>query len=71
MPFGLANTPATFQSYINSAAVQEYLDILVLSYLNDILISSEREEGHTEHVSIGSREVETFSFIHHVEEICI
>ena len=37
MPFGLTNIPATFQSFINTT-LQEYLDIFVTTYLNNILV---------------------------------
>ena len=37
MPFGLSNTPATFQEYINMI-LAEKLDIFNIVYLNDILI---------------------------------
>ena len=37
IPFGLTNAPSTFQSLINTT-FQEYLDIFVTAYLNDILV---------------------------------
>ena len=37
MPFGLFNTPATFQEYVNKI-LAEKLDIFVIVYLDDILI---------------------------------
>ena len=39
MPFGLTNTPTTFQRWINST-LKRYLDICCLVYLNDLLIDS-------------------------------
>ena len=49
MPFGLANAPATFQSYINDT-LREYLDDFCIAYLDDILVYSTTREEHTEHV---------------------
>ncbi len=40
MPFGLSNTPASFQGYINKI-LAEKLDIFVVVYLDDILIYTE------------------------------
>ncbi len=37
MPFGLSNTLASFQSYINKIFIKQ-LDIFVVVYLDDILI---------------------------------
>ena len=49
MPFGLTNTPATFQAYINSA-LSDLLNKCCVVYLDDILIYSDNEEQHTEHI---------------------
>ena len=49
MPFGLCNAPGTFQGYINET-VREYLDVFCTAYIDDILVYSETEEEHTEHV---------------------
>ena len=49
MPFGLVNTPVTFQGYINRV-LHDCLDVTYLAYLDDILIFSEDEAEHTEHV---------------------
>lgn len=49
MPFGLANAPVTFQAYINRA-LAPMLDVYAIVYLDDILIFSEGEEQHVEHV---------------------
>ena len=40
MPFGLSNTSATFQGYVNKI-LAEKLDIFVFVYLDDILIYTE------------------------------
>jgi len=49
MPFGLTNTHATFQAYINDA-LRPFLDRFCTAYLDNILIYSENEEQHIEHV---------------------
>ena len=43
MPFGLSNTPASFQGYINKILVEK-LDIVIIGYLDDILIYT-KDEG--------------------------
>ena len=47
MPFGLVNTPATFQAMMNKI-LREFLDHGVVVYLDDILIYSKSEEEHIE-----------------------
>ena len=47
--FGLVNTPVMFQGYINRV-LHDCLDVTCLAYLDDILIFSEDEAEHTEHV---------------------
>ena len=49
MPFGLKNAPATFQRFIN--AVLSGLDF-VFCYMDDILVFSESESQHIEHLAI-------------------
>lgn len=49
MPFGLTNSPPTFQHFINDC-VREYLNIFCTAYLDDILIYSDTLEEHQEHV---------------------
>lgn len=48
MPFGLTNVPATFQRFIFKA-IEEYLDIFVVIYLDDILVFSKTLKEHIEH----------------------
>ena len=50
MPFGLTNTPATFQQYINEV-MQGLHDICVLVYLDDILIFSKDLDMHKQQVA--------------------
>src|SRR6202161_1797666 len=49
MPFGLCNAPGTFQNYINEA-VRDYLDHFCTAYMDNILVYSNNEEEHTDHV---------------------
>jgi hypothetical protein len=46
---GLTNALVTFQSYINNA-LQGYVDNFCIIYLDDILIYSQSEEEHTQHL---------------------
>ena len=49
LPFGLTNGPATYQRYMNDVLF-EYLDDFYTAYLDDILIYSENQAEHEEHV---------------------
>jgi hypothetical protein len=49
LPFGLTNGPATYQRYMNDVLF-DYLDDFCTAYLDDILIYSDSELEHTEHV---------------------
>jgi hypothetical protein len=50
MPFGLTNTPATFQAYMDDC-LRPYMDDFVVCYLDDILIYSEDPAQHEGHVT--------------------
>jgi hypothetical protein len=45
MPFGLSNAPATFQNMMNHI-FQDFLDLGLIVYLDNILIYAETEEEH-------------------------
>src|SRR5260221_2183716 len=49
MPFGLSNTPAAFQRFINEV-LGDLMDICTLGYLDDILVYSDSLEDHQDHV---------------------
>ncbi|KAJ1138224.1 hypothetical protein NDU88_004615 [Pleurodeles waltl] len=49
MPFGLCNAPVAFQFFLNDV-LREYLDIFAIVYINDILIYSDNENEHVQHV---------------------
>jgi hypothetical protein len=48
MPFGLTNAPAGFQRFIFDV-LEEYLDIFVMAYLDDILVFSKTLKEHIQH----------------------
>lgn len=49
MPFGLTNAPATFQSYIHEA-LKGLIDLICVTYIDDILIFSNSYEQHVKDV---------------------
>jgi hypothetical protein len=49
MPFRLANTPSTFQHYVNEV-LRLFLNIFYTAYIHDILIYSDNLEDHRKHV---------------------
>ncbi|KAJ1208721.1 hypothetical protein NDU88_004104 [Pleurodeles waltl] len=49
MPFGLCNAPAAFQFFLNDV-LREYLNIFAIVYIDDILIYSDNENEHVQHV---------------------
>jgi hypothetical protein len=51
MSFDLANAFATFHIHINFA-LKKYLNDFCVCYLNDILIYSQKEKNHTNHVRL-------------------
>ena len=49
MPFGLANGPSSFQTYINDV-LHGMLDVFCTAYIDDVLIYSNSKKEHREHV---------------------
>ena len=69
MPFGVTNAPATFQRLMNTIFKDE-LDAFVSVYLDDILVFSEMEEEHLQHVRVALerlREAKLFARLHKCE----
>ncbi len=51
LPFGLTNSPATYQRYINNMLF-EYLDIFYTAYLDNILVYSDNELEYNSYVKL-------------------
>ena len=51
MTFGFSNAPPTFKRAMNYL-FQEWLDVFVLLYLDDILVYSKSEAEHEEHLRL-------------------
>ena len=51
MPFGLTNAPSVFMQLMNSV-LADYIDDFVTVFIDDILIYSNDETQHTQHVKL-------------------
>jgi hypothetical protein len=49
MPFGLANAPATFQTYINKVLIG-FVDVCCVVYFNNIFIYFKDKREHERHI---------------------
>ena len=49
MPFDLVNAPAMFQTYINRVLIK-ILDVFATAYFDDIIIYSETQKDHQQHI---------------------
>ena len=69
MPFGVTNAPATFQHLMNTIFKDEP-NAFVSVYFDDILVFSEMEEEHLQHVRVALerlREAKLFARLHKCE----
>ncbi|KAG5716111.1 hypothetical protein E4T56_gene10872 [Termitomyces sp. T112] len=62
MPFGMTNSPATFQYFMNDI-FHDMNDVFVIIYLDNILIYSNSPAEHLEHCSFHTTEVEYLGVI--------
>ena len=60
MPFGLTNTSITFMNRMHRV-FQPYLDQFIVVFINDILIYSQSEDKHENHLRMFSRHSGTIS----------
>ncbi len=51
MPYGLSNSPAVFQTLVNDV-LRDVVNRFVFVYLDDILIFSQNERDHIQHVRL-------------------
>jgi hypothetical protein len=51
MLFRLTNAPAICQALINNV-LQEYLDIFIIAYLDNILVFSRNKVEHIDHIKL-------------------
>ena len=52
MLFSLANTPSTFQNYINNILGSDILDVFGTTYVDDILVYSQALKEHQKYVKL-------------------
>src|SRR6266700_4819817 len=50
-PFGLVNTPSSFQHFINNT-LRPYLDVFYITYINNILVYSNNLAEHWKYINL-------------------
>ena len=70
MPFGLTNSLATFQAYINKA-LSRLVDVICVVYLDYILIYSENLEDHRRHVREVFERLRRFSLYANLKKMLV
>ncbi|KAG5726541.1 hypothetical protein E4T56_gene4663 [Termitomyces sp. T112] len=70
MPFGMTNSPATFQYFMNDI-FHDMNDVFVIVYLDNILIYSNSPAEHSEHCSFHTTEVEYLRVIVTPDGVCM
>jgi hypothetical protein len=58
MPFGETNAPATFVQLMTQLVLKDFVDQFVIGFMDDVLIYSETEEEHVEHVRAVLKQLE-------------
>jgi hypothetical protein len=67
MPFGLTNTPATFQAYIDHC-LHPYIDDFTMCCLDDILICSTNEKENEDHIRKVLQRLQEFGLYYKAEK---
>ena len=67
MPFGLKNAPATFQRVMDNA-FRDYLWKFVVVYMDDIIVFSQNEQEHSQHLRLVKQKLEEIKLVLNLEK---